>query len=131
MTSSVELRGFGNEILGQVDLPDSKSMYNRAQVIRFLQKKIEPPATTAPEDVQLLYKILSSDLQLLDAGHAGTAFRFATAVKSFTPGEWELTGSPRMKERPIRLLVEALKKLGADIWYMERDGFPPLLIKGK
>ena len=131
MTSSVELRGFGNEMVGQVDLPYSKSMYNRAQVIRFLQKQIEPPAATAPEDVQHLYKILSSDQQLLDAGHAGTAFRFATAVKSITPGEWELTGSHRMKERPVKLLVDALKMLGADIRYLERDGFPPLLIKGK
>jgi 3-phosphoshikimate 1-carboxyvinyltransferase len=66
----------------------------------------------------------------LDVSHAGTTMRFLTAYLSTQPGEWILTGSERMRRRPIRILVEALKMMGAQIEYMEEEGFPPLKIYG-
>ncbi len=68
---------------------------------------------------------------ILDAGPAGTVYRFMTARLAIEPGNWILTGSDRMKQRPVKLLVEALRTLGADIEYGEKEGFPPLYIKGK
>jgi 3-phosphoshikimate 1-carboxyvinyltransferase len=67
----------------------------------------------------------------IDCGPAGTTFRFLTALLAATPGKWLITGSGRMKERPIGILVECLKKLGAQIGYLEKIEFPPLLIEGK
>ena len=72
----------------------------------------------------------SSDLPVYDIGHAGTSMRFLTAYFSTQKGEVVLTGSPRMKERPIGPLVNALRALGADIGYTEKEGFPPLKIRG-
>ena len=75
--------------------------------------------------------LLSSDSEVLDAGAAGTTFRFMTAYLSMKEGSQTLTGSERMKQRPIGVLVEALKKLGADIGYLEKEGFPPLRINAQ
>jgi 3-phosphoshikimate 1-carboxyvinyltransferase len=75
---------------------------------------------------------LSSDSKTIDIHHAGTAMRFLTAYLSTQEGrEVTLTGSARMQERPIKVLVDALRELGADISYKKNEGFPPLLIKGK
>ena len=75
---------------------------------------------------------LSTDSNLIDIHHAGTAMRFLTAFFATQSGrEVFLTGSSRMQERPIGVLVDALKKLGADIAYENQDGFPPLRINGK
>jgi 3-phosphoshikimate 1-carboxyvinyltransferase len=68
---------------------------------------------------------------LIDIGATGTAMRFLTAYLAITPGETTITGSERMQQRPIGTLVEALRMLGADITYMNREGFPPLRIQGK
>ena len=67
----------------------------------------------------------------IDIGDAGTSMRFLTAYLSQQKGSYILTGSDRMKERPIGHLVEALNSIGADINYLEKDGFPPLAINGK
>jgi 3-phosphoshikimate 1-carboxyvinyltransferase len=67
---------------------------------------------------------------VIDVGAAGTAMRFSAALLTMLRGEFVLTGSARMKERPIGVLVDALRKLGADIDYVECEGFPPLRIKG-
>jgi len=84
------------------------------------------------EDTELLQKALENQNREIDIHHAGTAMRFLTAYFAIQEGkETILTGSERMKQRPIGILVDALNSLGAEISYLEKEGFPPLLIKGK
>ena len=84
------------------------------------------------DDSVLMTKALSSDDAVIDIGHAGTAMRFLTAYFAAAAGKKvTLTGSARMKQRPIGILVAALTQLGADIKYTEKEGYPPLLISGK
>lgn len=84
------------------------------------------------DDSIAMGKGLKTSEKVVDVGHAGTAMRFLTAYFSILEGrEVVLTGSERMKQRPIRILVEALCSLGADIQYVENEGFPPLKITGK
>lgn len=115
-------------------LPSSKSISNRLLIIKQagqLDTVLLNPASS--NDTRVLQKILSDIYteKHFDVEHAGTAMRFLTALFAATEGERVLTGSARMKERPVRKLVDCLRKLGADIHYMEQEGFPPLLIKGK
>jgi 3-phosphoshikimate 1-carboxyvinyltransferase len=109
----------------------SKSESNRALILRALYSNIELSNLSNSDDTKLLDAALSSTEQTVDIHHAGTAMRFLTAYFSAKEGSNRiLTGSKRMKERPIRLLVEALKSMGADIEYLEKEGYPPLQIKG-
>src|SRR5690606_10957748 len=79
-----------------------------------------------------LHEALKKNTGTIDIHHAGTAMRFLTAYYAALPGsEVVLTGSKRMTERPVKLLVDALKKMGADISYVDNEGFPPLVIRGK
>jgi 3-phosphoshikimate 1-carboxyvinyltransferase len=79
-----------------------------------------------------MQKALASNADEINIGHAGTAMRFLTAYFSVKEGsQIVLTGSHRMKDRPIKILVEALTSLGANIQYLEKEGFPPLKISGK
>jgi len=78
----------------------------------------------------LMKSLLQTDADIRDAGPAGTTFRFLTAYLSLQSGTQVLTGSDRMKQRPIGLLVNALRSLGADIQYLEKEGYPPLKING-
>ena len=82
------------------------------------------------DDTRVLEKALEENSLLKDVGHAGTSMRFLTAYLSTQPGEFELTGSERMKQRPVGPLVDALKQLGAKIEYLENKGCPPLRIVG-
>ena len=82
------------------------------------------------DDTRVTVKALDSNDTTFDIGAAGTAMRFLTAFLSKTVGEWVITGSERMKQRPIKLLVDALNSLGARIEYVEKEGFPPLRIYG-
>ncbi len=82
------------------------------------------------DDTNVLLAALDSDDNKFDIGAAGTAMRFLTAFLAKIVGEWEITGTERMKNRPIRLLVDALNRLGGKIEYIEKDGFPPLRIFG-
>lgn len=117
-------------IKGEIELAGSKSINNRALMIRALCSKSFPIHRMAnAQDVELMQAILSSDDPIKDAGPAGTTFRFMTAYLALQPGEQTLTGTQRMKQRPIGLLVDALRSLGAQIEYIEKEGFPPLLIK--
>lgn len=79
------------------------------------------------DDTKSMLEVLSSDGTCFHVGHAGTAMRFLTAFLARVVGKWELTGSERMKQRPIGVLVDALNQLGAHIDYRERIGFPPLI----
>lgn len=84
------------------------------------------------KDTQTLLQLLSGKkLSTFDVGHAGTAMRFLTAYLAIKEGEFVLTGSERMQQRPIKILVDALRILGAEIEYLNNEGFPPLKIKGK
>lgn len=126
---SILLNSTSSSIQGEITLPGSKSIANRALIIRALCKDdFEIENLSSAKDTQTLIKLLSTEDEVLDAGPAGTTFRFMTAYLSLQKGTQILTGSERMKQRPIGVLVEALKELGADIEYMENEGFPPLKI---
>lgn len=117
-----------------VNLPTSKSMCNRLLVLRYLMNdSFEIKGISSADDSQIMNSILSqNELNgVLDVKNAGTCFRFLTAVCSIGNNEVTLTGTDAMKKRPIKELVEPLRSLGAEIAYLEKEGFPPLKIKGK
>jgi 3-phosphoshikimate 1-carboxyvinyltransferase len=110
----------------------SKSESNRWLILQALYKNISILNLSDSDDSNHLSEVLQSNDALLDTGHAGTAMRFGAAFFAMQEGkEIILTGSDRMKQRPIGILVDALNNLGADISYLEKKGFPPLKIKGK
>jgi len=118
--------------LPKITITGSKSESNRLLLLQALYPEIDITNLSNSDDSQLMQKALCSNDEVIDIHHAGTAMRFLTAYFSVQPGrEIVITGSKRMKERPIRILVHALTELGADIEYMENTGFPPLKIKGK
>ena len=116
----------------KIQITGSKSESNRLLILQKLFGNIEIKNTSNSQDTNLLQKALNSDEKTIDIHHAGTAMRFLTSFFAVQEGvEKILTGSERMKQRPIKPLVEALRELGADIEYLENEGFPPLKIKGK
>ena len=120
-----------NEINGNIKLPASKSISNRALIISALSYNPYPIHNLSDsDDTRVLVEALNSNSNRFDIGHAGTAMRFLTAFLAKIVGEWEITGSERMKQRPIKILVDALAQLGAKIEYLETDGCPPLKIFG-
>lgn len=126
---TLTLRKADPTVRGIIDLTGSKSIANRALLIRALSRRDFPILRLAnAKDTQLLNALLSSPEEVLDAGAAGTTYRFLTAYLSLQSGTQILTGTERMKLRPIGVLAEALKKLGARIEYMEKEGYPPLRI---
>lgn len=115
-----------------VDLPASKSISNRALILHALSGGVQRPMNLSDcDDTAVMIRALEQHGTEIDIHAAGTAMRFLTAYLSTRKGCYLLTGSARMKQRPIRLLVDALRALGADIQYAESEGFPPLLIQGK
>ncbi len=117
-------------VFGSIKLEGSKSISNRALIIRALtEEKFSINNLSPSEDTSVLIKALSENSDEINVGHAGTSFRFLTAYLSLTNKSTLLTGSDRMKERPIGPLVDALNSLGANIAYAEKEGFPPLKIK--
>lgn len=117
----------------RINIAGSKSESNRLLILNALyQHTIQIDNLSDAEDTQLLEKALKSSESIIDIHHAGTAMRFLTAYYSIQEGrETILTGSERMKQRPIGILVDSLRELGADIHYLEEEGFPPLKIIGK
>ena len=114
-----------------VTITGSKSESNRLLLLKALYPQIDIENISNSDDSVLMQKALSSVGDIIDIHHAGTAMRFLTAYFSIQKGrEVTLTGSSRMKERPIGILVDALRQLGADIQYLENEGFPPLKIRG-
>lgn len=112
-------------------LPASKSIANRALIINALAGgKSDLHNLSDANDTQLMLRLVNSPEQLIDVEDAGTTMRFLTAYFSVTNQHKILTGTSRMKERPIGILVDALKSLGVDIRYREKDGYPPLETKG-
>ena len=114
-----------------VKITGSKSESNRLLLLQALYPNIEISNVSNSDDSKLMQKALSSDSSIVDIHHAGTAMRFLTAYFSLQERrEITLTGSSRMQERPIKILVDALRDLGADISYLKNEGYPPLKIKG-
>ncbi len=115
-----------------VKITGSKSESNRLLLLKALYPKFQLENISNSDDSNLMTNALKSSSNIIDINHAGTAMRFLTAYFSIQEGrEITLTGSKRMKERPIKILVEALQYLGADISYIETEGYPPIKIKGK
>jgi len=115
-----------------IHLPASKSESNRALIIQALSHGLAKVHNlSAAKDTVTLERLLREMPDEMDVGHAGTAMRFLTAFLSFQPRDFILTGSSRMQERPIGPLVDALRQAGAEINFMRRDGYPPMMIHGR
>ena len=118
--------------VGEIKITGSKSETNRLLILKELFKKISLSNISNSDDSNVMRKALNSDESIIDIGHAGTAMRFLTSFYAISDGrEIVLTGSERMRERPIKILVDALNELGANIKYTGNKGYPPLKIKGK
>ncbi len=114
-----------------INLPSSKSISNRALILHALsQGKLQPENLSDCDDTQVMLKALKGNPEHIDILAAGTAMRFLTAYFSVKPGSRTITGTERMQQRPIKILVDALRELGAQIEYVENEGFPPLKING-
>ena len=117
---------------GKIKITGSKSETNRLLLLKAFFKNFKIENKSNSDDSFVMESALNSTSDLIDIQHAGTAMRFLTAYFSQLEGrEVVLTGSSRMQQRPIKILVEALKSLGANIEYEKEKGYPPLRIKGK
>ncbi|NQY06201.1 MAG: 3-phosphoshikimate 1-carboxyvinyltransferase [Flavobacteriaceae bacterium] len=115
-----------------IRITGSKSESNRLLILKALHNTVELENLSNSDDTQVMLKALESKERTVDIHHAGTAMRFLTAYFSSLEGrETGLTGSSRMKQRPISILVDALRDLGASIQYIENEGYPPIKISGK
>ena len=126
------------QLKGRIVLPASKSISNRALLINALAGNAKTPDNLSDsDDTNVMLRALQAvsppkgDQGVFDIGAAGTAMRFLTAYLSVTPGEHVITGTERMRHRPIGILVDALRQLGATITYEGEEGFPPLRIVGR
>ncbi len=120
-----------SEVKATIQLPASKSISNRVLIIHALANGSCTLGNLSDcDDTQVMIKALSGDHKVIDILAAGTAMRFLTAYLSVTPGTRTITGTQRMQQRPIGILVDALRELGAHIEYVANDGFPPLRITG-
>ena len=121
----------------KVKITGSKSETNRLLLLQALYPNLTLENTSNSDDSEVMQKALNSQFtihnsELIDVHHAGTAMRFLTSFFAIQEGkEVVITGSSRMKERPIKILVDALNELGTEITYEENEGFPPIRIKGK
>ncbi len=115
-----------------IALPASKSISNRALIVAALTPEaISPTNISKCDDTDALVSALRDMPDVIDVGASGSAMRFLTSYLSISSGEHTLTGTARMQQRPIRVLVDALRSLGAEITYLRDEGFPPLRIRGK
>ena len=127
----LSLKKNNRSIKGEIVLTASKSESNRVLLIRALcDTSFAIHNLAAAKDTQTMIQLLNEKGETWDVGPAGTTMRFLTAYAALIPGAHILTGSERMKNRPIKILVDALKDLGADIEYMGKQACPPLKISG-
>ena len=114
------------------NISGSKSESNRLLILKYIFKNIDIENISNSDDTKLLEQYLKNESPLIDVHHAGTAMRFLTAYLSTKKNKsFKITGSDRMQNRPIEVLVTALNELGADITYINNSGFPPLSINCK
>ena len=115
-----------------IQLPSSKSISNRALILNALSLSTTPIKNLSDcEDTKVIIDAFNSNSNQFDIKAAGTAMRFLTAFLAGMKGEWIIKGTERMHSRPIHPLVEALIALGAEIEYLQKDGYPPLKIRGR
>ncbi|MDA9111843.1 3-phosphoshikimate 1-carboxyvinyltransferase [Flavicella sp.] len=127
----LHLKHYTGEIDQKIQITGSKSESNRLLILQQLYPNLSVDNLSNSDDTRLVQKALANTGAEINIGHAGTAMRFLTGYLATKEGSNViLTGSGRMKERPIQILVDALKTLGADISYAEKEGFAPLKIKG-
>lgn len=120
------------DIKSEIKITGSKSETNRLLLLQALFPAISLANTSNSDDSEVMQKALNGNDEIIDIHHAGTAMRFLTAFFAIQENKTvTLTGSPRMKERPIKVLVDALRQLGAKIEYVENEGFPPIKITGQ
>lgn len=116
----------------EITISGSKSESNRLLILQKLFPEISIENLSDSDDSIHMQHALSTDEELVNIGHAGTAMRFLTSYFAVNEGkETVLTGSERMQNRPIEILVNALKDLGAEISYEAKEGYPPIRIKGR
>ena len=129
---NLEISNSQENLSANINITGSKSESNRLLILQALFPNLKISNLSNSDDTHYLQKALKSEGELIDIHHAGTAMRFLTAYFATLEGrEVVLTGSKRMKERPVKLLVDALKTMGADISYEKNEGYPPIRIKGK
>ena len=122
----------GKNLHGNINISGSKSESNRLLTLRAYTSFFNINNLSDSDDTKTMNSSLKSDKEEINIGHAGTAMRFLTSYySSILNSSKILTGSSRMKERPILILVEALNNLGADIEYIDKKGYPPIKINGK
>ena len=130
--SNLRLTHASQILEGNCQITGSKSESNRLLILQALFPTLVLDNLSNSDDTQAMQRGLASDAHTIDIGHAGTTMRFLTSYFATTPSvEKVLTGSKRMQERPIKLLVDALRSIGADIQYLRNEGYPPLRILGK
>ena len=129
---SLKINKVKNTVCGSIEITGSKSETNRLLILQKFYQNLNIENVSNSDDSVLMKKALASTSSEINIGHAGTAMRFLTSYFSVKENsEIVLTGSHRVKNRPIKILVDALIALGADIQYVEKEGYPPLKIKGK
>ena len=122
----------GKNLHGNINISGSKSESNRLLILRAYTSFFNINNLSDSDDTKTMISSLKYDKEEINVGHAGTAMRFLTSYySSILNSSKILTGSSRMKERPILILVEALNNLGADIEYIDKKGYPPIKINGK
>jgi 3-phosphoshikimate 1-carboxyvinyltransferase len=128
--SKILISKTGSTLHGDIKIPGSKSISNRALIIRALDNlDTELVNLSSSDDTNYLISALKTPDKTIDIGHAGTCLRFLTSFLCIQETEHILTGSDRIKERPLAPLVDALREIGANIDYLEKDGFAPILIR--
>ncbi|CAM3923868.1 3-phosphoshikimate 1-carboxyvinyltransferase [Flavobacterium weaverense] len=121
-----------SNLKAQIAVTGSKSETNRLLLLQALYPNITLSNTSNSDDSEVMQKALKGNNEIIDIHHAGTAMRFLSAYFATQEGrEVVLTGSSRMQERPIKVLVEAIAQLGVKITYEKEDGYPPIRIKGQ
>ncbi|WP_282080850.1 3-phosphoshikimate 1-carboxyvinyltransferase [Aquimarina algiphila] len=129
---NLKLEHISNIRNNTLQITGSKSETNRLLILQALYPNISIENVSNSDDSELMQKALQSEELVVDIHHAGTAMRFLTAYFAVKEGrETVLTGSKRMKERPVKILVEALQQLGCEISYENEHGYPPIRIQGK
>ena len=130
----IKISSKNKTIYGSIDLESSKSISNRLLIIKALCKtKFRIQNLSNAKDTKILNELLNSFNKRIDLNceDAGTALRFIIAFLATREGIWNVSGTKRMHERPIKPLIDSLVKLGANIHYLENKGFPPIEIKSK
>ena len=123
---------YSQPLNGEINLSSSKSESNRTLIMNALSgNKLQLKNLSDARDTQTMRRLLLEKQAVWDVLDAGTTMRFCTAYLAITGSGETITGSNRMKERPIKPLVDALRKLGTKIDYLEEEGFPPLRIIGQ